>query len=89
MDEYDVIQVTQELLWVALLLVGPSIAVSLIVGLSISIFQTVTSIQEQTLGFAPRILAVGITLCLSMSWSLNTLIDFTNRVFMRITEIPN
>lgn len=55
---------------------APLLLVSLIVGLIISIFQTVTSIQEQTLTFVPKILAVFITLMLAGSWMMNTMIEF-------------
>ena len=51
-------------------------AVLLIIGLIISIFQTVTSIQEQTLTFVPKILAVFITLMLAGSWMMNTVLEF-------------
>ena len=54
---------------------APLLLVSLIVGLIISIFQTVTSIQEQTLTFVPKILAVFITLMLAGSWMMNTMIE--------------
>lgn len=54
---------------------APLLLVSLIVGLIISIFQTVTSIQEQTLTFVPKILAVFITLMLGGSWMMNTMIE--------------
>ena len=55
---------------------APLLLISLIVGLIISIFQTVTSIQEQTLTFVPKIIAVFITLMLAGSWMMNTMIEF-------------
>ena len=57
---------------------APLLLISLIVGLIISIFQTVTSIQEQTLTFVPKILAVFITLMLAGSWMMNVMIEFVN-----------
>lgn len=60
---------------------APLLLVSLIVGLIISIFQTVTSIQEQTLTFVPKMLAVFITLMLAGSWMMNTLIEFVNTLW--------
>ena len=60
---------------------APLLLISLIVGLIISIFQTVTSIQEQTLTFVPKILAVFITLILAGSWMMNTLIEFVNELW--------
>ena len=55
---------------------APLLLVSLIVGLIVSIFQTVTSIQEQTLTFVPKILAVFITLMIGGSWMLNNMSGF-------------
>lgn len=70
----------------ALLLATPVVVVSLVVGLTISIAQTVTSIQEQTLSFAPRIVAVvGIVIFLT-PWYLNTLRNFTITMFERMAE---
>lgn len=81
-----VVQIGRELLFTTMLLALPTIAVSLIVGLLISVFQTVTSIQEQTLSFAPRILAVGIALVFTMPWTLQVLVNFTTRMFWLIQE---
>jgi len=76
------VQISREMLFTALILVAPTVATSLIVGLLVSIFQAVTSIQEQTLSFAPRIVAVAIVLALTLPWSLDVLITFSRRVFM-------
>jgi flagellar biosynthetic protein FliQ len=62
------------------------VLVSLLIGLLISIFQTVTSIQEQTLTFAPRILAVGLVLVFTMPWTLEVLMNFTQRMFWLLAE---
>ncbi len=86
MSETDVTVIANELLTTCLLLVGPSILASLVVGLVISIFQAVTSIQEQTLSFAPRILAVGIVIALTLSWSLGIAVDYTHRMIMYYVE---
>ena len=59
----------------------------MLVGLIIAIFQTITSIQEQTLTFAPRIVAVAVVIALTLAWSLNLLIDFTTRVFAQMSDI--
>lgn len=82
MSEGVAIQIGQELLLVAMMLVLPAVAVSLIVGLVISVLQTVTSIQEQTLTFAPRIVAVGATLMVTAPWMLRVLNQFTMRMLM-------
>ncbi len=76
----DVVQIGRELLYLAVLLAAPTVAASLIVGLSISIFQTVTSIQEQTLTFAPRIIVVALVMVVMLPWTLRVLVSFTLRM---------
>ena len=55
---------------------APMLLVSLVVGLTVSVFQTVTSIQEQTLTFVPKILAVFVTIMLLGSWMLNNMAGY-------------
>lgn len=87
MDTNDAIVIGRELMATALLLSTPVVIVSLVVGLIISIAQTVTSVQEQTLTFAPRIVAVvGIIIFLT-PWYLTTLNTFTMRMFERMAEV--
>lgn len=73
-----VLDIVRDAIFNIIIVSAPLLLVSLIVGLIISIFQTVTSIQEQTLTFVPKILAVFITLMLAGSWMLNTMIEFVN-----------
>jgi len=83
----DAIMVGRELMYTALLLVAPIVIVSLVVGLFISIAQTVTSIQEQTLTFAPRIVAVvGVTMLLT-PWYLLTLKTYTIEMIEFMTHV--
>ena len=71
-----VLDIARNAIFNIIILAAPLLLVSLLVGLIISIFQTVTSIQEQTLTFVPKILAVFITLMLAGSWMMNTMIEF-------------
>ncbi len=87
METSQAIEVGRELMVAALLLSTPVVVVSLIVGLFISIAQTVTSIQEQTLSFAPRILAVCGVIVFLTPWYLQTLKTFTMRMFQRMAEV--
>ena len=87
MDESHVIQITNNLLWTGLLLVAPAVITSLVIGLLVSIFQTVTSIQEQTLSFAPRILAVGAVISVTLAWNLQLIVEFTRSLFMFPVEL--
>lgn len=87
MEFADAIFIGRQLLWMSLLLVAPVVAISLAVGLFISIAQTVTSIQEQTLAFAPKIIAVVALLMLMLPWYLSTLKSFTLTMFQYLTQI--
>ena len=86
MEMGTVVQIGRELFYTALLLTAPTIVISLVVGLVISILQTVTSIQEQTLSFAPRIFAVSLVIAISIPWMLNVLINFTHQMFYFAAE---
>ena len=78
MTEQQVIDIMREALFLVIKCSAPLLLVSLIVGLIISIFQTITSIQEQTLTFVPKIIAVFLTLMLLAGWIGNNLTDFMN-----------
>ena len=71
-----VLDVAIETIWTIIITSTPLLLVSLIVGLVISIFQSVTSIQEQTLTFVPKILAIFICMLVLGSFILNTIVDF-------------
>ena len=73
----DVTQIIRSGLYTIIISSAPLLLVSLVVGLVISIFQTVTSIQEQTLTFVPKILAVFATLMLLGHWIMNNMTTFT------------
>lgn len=68
-----VLDIAREAIYTIIITSAPLLLVSLIVGLIVSIFQTVTSIQEQTLTFVPKILAVFITMMICGSWMLNNM----------------
>jgi flagellar biosynthetic protein FliQ len=86
MEMADVVSMGREFFSMALLLTAPVVVVSLVVGLVISIGQTVTSIQEQTLSFAPRIVAVVALLIWLANWYLTTLQTYTIGVFTQMIE---
>lgn len=76
-----VIDIAREALWLIIKCSAPLLLVSLIVGLIISIFQTVTSIQEQTLTFVPKILSIFITIILCGGWIMNNIVESMDRLF--------
>lgn len=86
MTPSDIIQIATDLLITVVILALPAVLVSLFVGIAISVLQTMTSVQEQTLTFAPRILAVALVLILSMPWTLHTASAFTMRMMVHLTE---
>ncbi|MCI8510040.1 MAG: flagellar biosynthesis protein FliQ [Lachnospiraceae bacterium] len=76
-----VMDIAREALWLIIKCSAPLLLISLIVGLVISIFQTVTSIQEQTLTFVPKILSIFITLILCGGWIMDNIVEFMTRLF--------
>lgn len=81
MTEQDVISVARQTLWIILQTSLPLLLVSMVIGLIISLFQTLTSIQEQTLTFVPKLLAIFIMLMLVGSWILNTIIEYMSELW--------
>ncbi len=82
-----VIQLGQDTLLLVLYLGGPVLIVALVVGLGVSIFQAVTQVHEMTLTFIPKILAVGVTLILTLPWMLQRMLDFTRQLLMSIPAL--
>ena len=76
MDAGQVVTVARQTIWVIVKTSVPLLLVSMIVGLIISIFQTLTSIQEQTLTFVPKLLAIMIALMIMGNWLLNEIVSF-------------
>lgn len=76
-----VLDIAREAIYTTIITSAPLLLVSLIVGLIVSIFQTVTSIQEQTLTFVPKIVAVFIGLMICGSWILNQLSEFVTTLW--------
>lgn len=76
MNQDLVMDIARETLWVIIKASAPMLIVSLIVGLIISVFQTVTSIQEQTLTFVPKLLSIFIVIMVAGSWIMNNVVVF-------------
>jgi flagellar biosynthetic protein FliQ len=87
MQDADTAAILRETMLVVLKLGGPVLAVALAVGLLISLVQAATQINEQTLAFVPKVLAIGATLLLSGSFMLGTLDHFTHQLFDRIVAL--
>ena len=76
-----VLDVAIETIWTIVITSSPLLIVSLVVGLVVSIFQSVTSIQEQTLTFVPKILAIFVCLLVFGSFILNTIVNFMTELW--------
>ncbi|MCS7461882.1 flagellar biosynthesis protein FliQ [Paenibacillus doosanensis] len=79
-----VIRLAGEAVYTVLKASAPMLVIGLVVGLVISIFQATTQIQEQTLAFVPKIVAVLLALLLFGPWILTTLVDFTSNLFTNL-----
>jgi flagellar biosynthetic protein FliQ len=82
-----VINIVQNALYVLILVSAPVLLVSLVVGLFVSILQAATQINEMTLTFIPKLLALFLTLVLAGPWILNTLIEYTVRLYRSIPSV--
>lgn len=76
MDPSQVITIARQTIWVIVKTSVPLLLVSMVVGLIISLFQTLTSIQEQTLTFVPKLIAIMIALMLLGNWILTNIVAF-------------
>lgn len=77
----DVTAIAADALYTIIKCAAPLLLVSLVVGLAVSIFQTVTSIQEQTLTFVPKILAIFLALILMGHWIMNNMVEYMTRLW--------
>ncbi|GGD87125.1 MULTISPECIES: flagellar biosynthesis protein FliQ [Caballeronia] len=81
MTPESVMTMAHQAMYVALLLAAPLLLVALVVGLVVSLFQAATQINESTLSFIPKLIAVAVTLVIAGPWMLSTLLDYMRHVF--------
>ena len=81
MNELIIVDIARDALRTAIYVAGPALMVSMIVGLSVSIFQVVTSLQDQTVAFVPKVLAVMLVVVFSFPWMMRVMVQFTTRMF--------
>jgi flagellar biosynthesis protein FliQ len=84
MTDSDVLDIALQTMIVALKLSAPILLPALVIGFVISLFQSMTQIQEVTLAFVPKVIGVGVSLLFSGNWMLHTLIDYTHDLFQRL-----
>jgi flagellar biosynthetic protein FliQ len=87
MDETAVLEVSREVFFVILKTGGPIMAAGLVVGLAIAIFQTLTSIQEMTLTFVPKIIIIFGAVIVFMPFMITSIIEFTRSLYDRIAAL--
>jgi flagellar biosynthetic protein FliQ len=82
-----VLDLARDALVLALTLAGPLLGVALVVGLAVSVLQAVTSIQEQTLTFVPKLIAVGVVFLVLLSWMLQMMARYTSELFRSLPSL--
>ncbi|SFK27094.1 flagellar biosynthetic protein FliQ [Halobacillus dabanensis] len=87
MDSNMVISFAKEGIYTVLLISGPLLILALAIGLIVSIFQATTQIQEQTLAFIPKIVAVMIGLIVFGPWMLTNMVEFTANIFNNLNVL--
>ena len=85
-SESAVLDIARDAIYTIIITSAPLLLVSLIIGLIVSIFQTVTSIQEQTLTVVPKIIAIFLTLILLGSWMMNTMVEYTVQLWSSFSQ---
>jgi flagellar biosynthetic protein FliQ len=86
MDPIDAIDLAREAVVVALLVSAPLLIVGMLVGLGIGLIQALTQVQEQTVAFVPKIVAMMLTLSLSLPWVLQKMIEYTRDLILEIPQ---
>ncbi|NQU56176.1 MAG: flagellar biosynthesis protein FliQ [Rhodospirillales bacterium] len=87
MDEVAVLEVGREAIFVILKTSGPIMLSGLAVGLVVALFQALTTIQEMTLTFVPKILIIFVAVVVFLPFMMTTVIEFTNTLFDRIANM--
>jgi len=87
MNELIIAQIGKEALKTALLVAGPALIVSLVVGLMVSVFQVVTSLQDQTIAFVPKVIMVMLVVAISFPWMIQVMVRFTTHMFTEFNSV--
>lgn len=87
MTDTAVIDVATSAMLIAAKLCAPILLTALVVGFAISLFQSATQIQEQTLSFVPKLICVGIAIIVSGNWMLREMVNFTTDLFDKIPSL--
>jgi flagellar biosynthetic protein FliQ len=82
-----VVDLARNAVMLSLLIAGPMLVVALLVGLTVSVMQAVTQIQEQTLAFVPKLVAVGAVFLLALPWMIQLLVKYTTELFRSLPSL--
>jgi flagellar biosynthetic protein FliQ len=89
MSQALVIDLARNAVMLALMVGGPLMLVALVVGLVVSVFQAVTQIQEQTLSFVPKLIAVSVAFLVALPWMMEMMVRYTTDLFRSIPTIAS
>ncbi len=84
-----VVDLARNAIMLALLICGPMLVVALLIGLTVSVLQAVTQIQEQTLVFVPKLVGVSAVFLLALPWVLQVLVKYTTELFRSIPSLAS
>jgi flagellar biosynthetic protein FliQ len=87
MNEIAVLEVGREAVFVILKIAGPIMATGMLIGLIIALFQALTTIQEMTLTFVPKILVIFVSMIVFLPFMMTTIVEFGRSLFDRIVAI--
>ncbi|HJY42374.1 MAG TPA: flagellar biosynthesis protein FliQ [Steroidobacteraceae bacterium] len=82
-----VVDLARNAIMLALLVAGPMLVVALLVGLTVSVLQAVTQIQEQTLAFVPKLIGVSVVFLLALPWLMQLLVKYTTELFRSLPSL--
>ncbi|AJK44569.1 flagellar biosynthesis protein FliQ [Burkholderia plantarii] len=82
-----VMTLAHEAMMIGLMLAAPLLLVALVVGLVVSLFQAATQINESTLSFIPKLLAIVVTMVIAGPWMLTSMLDYTRNILMHVATL--
>ncbi len=87
MDPQDAVELGRNAIWTALLIGSPVLFVGMLVGLVVGLLQALTQIQEQTIAFVPKIVAMILVFSLTLPWLIAVMVEYSGDVISRIPEL--
>ncbi len=87
MNQVDVLEIGREALWLVLQTAGPIMICGLLIGVFIAVFQALTTIQEMTLTFVPKILVIFTAIVVFLPFMMTTMMEFAGRMFDRMVAL--